>query len=135
MNIDIDDINNDLDKNNSSDNDNIENITINSDELFSNEQDDIKSSIVKMDEDIDNINIFIKHMKDKGYASELNRFLTKNFAESTDIKNVYHINITIDNEIITAITGYNKNNKIVNIPQAILETVQKDIQNSLHNYM
>ena len=90
-----------------------------------------QSDIIKMDEEIDNINLFMKHMEKRGYQFESSRFLTKKFAESSDMDTIYNINITINNEIITAITGYDSNNKIITVPNSIITTVQKDIQESL----
>lgn len=88
-----------------------------------------------MNEDIDNIDLFLKHMINNGYALSANRFLHKNFAESTNIKQIYHINISINNEQITAITGYDAKHKIIQIPKAILQTVQEDINNALTKYI
>jgi len=92
----------------------------------------VQSDIIKMDEEIDNINLFMKHMEKKGYQFESSRFLTKKFAESSDMDTIYNINITINNEVITAITGYDNNNKIIAVPDAIIATVQNDIQESLN---
>lgn len=70
-------------------------------------------------------------MESKGYKELSDRFLTKDFATENDKKNIYHINITIDNEIITAITGYNSEDEVVAIPDTIVEAVQEDIDESL----
>ena len=91
----------------------------------------VQSDIIKMDETIDNVNLFIKHMEQRGYQLESSRFLTKKFAESSDINTIYNINITINNEVITAITGYDDNNKVITIPKAIINTVKNDINKAL----
>lgn len=91
--------------------------------------------VIKMAEDIDNIDLFLKHMTNNGYKLSANRFLHKNFAESINVKQIYHINITINNEQITAIIAYDNKHKIVQIPKAILQTVQEDINNALVKYI
>lgn len=99
------------------------------DNILSNDKN--QSDIIKIDEEIDNINLFMKHMEQRGYQLESSRFLTKKFAESSDIDTIYNINITINNEVITAITGYDSNNKIITIPNSIITIVQNDIQEAL----
>ena len=99
------------------------------------EEDKTTSDIIKMDENIDNIDLFKKHMLSKGYVSESNRFLVKNFAESKDPDSVYNVNITINHEKVTAITAYDQKNKVVNIPSAIIKQVKNDIEESLSTYI
>ena len=70
-------------------------------------------------------------MANKGYKELSDRFLVKDFATEDDKKDVYHINITIDNEIVTAITGYNDEEEVVAVPDLIIEAVQDDIDESL----
>ena len=96
---------------------------------------DFTSDIIKMEEPIENINLFIKHMEKKGYELESSRFLIKNFAESTNTDIIYNINITINNEVITAITGYDQDNKVVTIPSSIIKVVQKDINDSIQEFI
>lgn len=98
----------------------------------SNDKDEsTKTDIIKLNEEIDNINVFKKNMLIKGYTEVSNRFLTKNFAESTNPDDIYYVNITINDGIITAITAYDENNKVTNIPQSIINTVKNDISESL----
>ena len=124
-----DDHDNDINIDNSSIDNNIESVMqINDDNSLNNH---VQSDIIKMDEDIDNINLFIKHMEQRGYQLESSRFLTKKFAESSDVNTIYNINITINNEVITAITGYDDNNKVITIPEAIINTVKTDINKAL----
>ena len=138
--IDNNRINNDLNINDSrqefSENDAIDEslskVEIADDNLFNNEsEENIQSDIIKMNEEIDNINVFMKHMEQRNYQLESSRFLTKKFAEASDKDTIYNINITIDNETITAITGYDSNNKIITIPKSILNVVQADINKAM----
>lgn len=94
-----------------------------------------QSDIIKMDSEIDNINMFIKHMENKGYQFESSRFLTKKFAEASDEDYIYNINITISDEVVTAITAYDEDNKIVAIPSSISDVIKKDIDDSLKEYL
>ena len=105
------------------------------DVIETDDEDKSTSDIIKVDEDIDNIDLFKKHMLSKGYVSESNRFLTKNFAESKDPDFVYNVNITINQEKVTAITAYDQNNKVVNMPSAIIKQVKNDIEESLSTYI
>lgn len=125
------DINNEIDTNMESPSESIMQINDNmtDDNILSNDKN--QSDIIKIDEEINNINLFMKHMEQRGYQLESSRFLTKKFAESSDIDTIYNINITINNEVITAITGYDSNNKIITIPNSIITTVQNDIQEAL----
>ena len=74
-------------------------------------------------------------MSSLNYKEESNRFLTKNFAESFNPQIVYHINITINDEVLTAITGYDLNNHIVKTPDIIIDKVKNDINKALGEYM
>ena len=125
------DINNEIDTNMESPSESIMQINDNmtDDNILSNDKN--QSDIIKIDEEIDNINLFMKHMEQRGYQLESSRFLTKKFAESSDIDTIYNINITINNEVITAITGYDDNNKVITIPKAIINTVKNDINKAL----
>ena len=99
-------------------------------DLF-NSNNDVSSDIIKMNEEIDNVDLFMKHMEQRGYQLESSRFLTKKFAEASNKENIYNINVTINNEVITAITGYDDNNKVITIPESILKVVQTDIDKAL----
>jgi len=69
-------------------------------------------------------------MIQKDYKEFSERFLIKDFKlEGED--DVYQVNITIDDEIVTAITGYNEDNKVVQLPDEIVEEVEEDIENSI----
>ena len=68
---------------------------------------------------------------EKGYTDKSNRFLSKKFALSSDKNNIYNINVSIDNEIVTSIIGYDNNNKLVTVPSEIINQVKNDISDSL----
>ena len=102
------------------------------DDLLRNER---TSDIIKMDLEIDNMDLFIKHMESKDYQLESSRFLTKKFAEASDTDTVYSIVITVNNETITAITGYDMDDKVVTIPDAIKKVVKKDINDALRSFI
>ncbi len=72
---------------------------------------------------ISNINSFNENMHQKGYSDFTNNFLIKQF-------NDIQINITKEQERISAITGYNAENEIIDIPQDILDIVHNDIEES-----
>ena len=80
---------------------------------------------------IDNIELFKKHMNQLGYQEESNRFLSKHFTDLDNYKIAYDINISIDNEKLTAITGYDSHNKVIDIPKDILKMIKNDIKHSL----
>lgn len=102
------------------------------DDLLKNER---TSDIIKMDLEIDNMDLFIKHMESKDYQLESSRFLTKKFAEASDTDTVYSIVITVNNETITAITGYDMDDKVVTIPDAIKKAVKTDINDALQSFI
>ena len=62
-------------------------------------------------------------MNAKSYESFTNSFLVKQF------DNVI-INITRSNEEVVAITGYNLNQEIIDIPDNLLQQVKNDITDS-----
>lgn len=102
------------------------------DDLLKNER---TSDIIKMDLEIDNMDLFIKHMESKDYQLESSRFLTKKFAEASDTDTIYSIVITVNNETITAITGYDMDDKVVTIPDAIKKVVKTDINDALRSFI
>ena len=95
------------------------------------QNDDSSTDIIKLNEEISNINVFKKHMLEKGYKEVSNRFLAKNFAEASKPDEIYSVNVTINDGIITAITAYNQDNKIVNMPPSIIKVVKSDINESI----
>lgn len=58
-----------------------------------------------------------------GYSDFTNDFLIKNF-------NSININITRNSSEVVAITGYDNNQQITNIPEEILQQVKQDINES-----
>ena len=95
------------------------------------QNDDNSTDIIKLNEEISNINVFKKHMLEKGYKEVSNRFLAKNFAEASKPDEIYSVNVTINDGIITAITAYNQDNKIVNMPPSVIKVVKSDINESI----
>ena len=106
--------------------------SLENDDLLKNER---TSDIIKMDLEIDNMDLFIKHMESKDYQLESSRFLTKKFAEASDTDTIYSIVITVNNETITAITGYDMDDKVVTIPDAIKKVVKTDINDALRSFI
>lgn len=70
-------------------------------------------------------------MFDKGYTELSNRFLEKDFAEAKNPDQIYSVNITINDGVITAITAYDRDNKLIAIPQSIITNVKNDINESM----
>ena len=62
-------------------------------------------------------------MYQKGYSDLTNNFLIKEFDN-------IEINITRSNDNVSAITGYDNEHNIVDIPNDILNIVQNDISES-----
>ena len=68
----------------------------------------------------------VQKLIDKGCVFSDEEIITdKDF--KTRLGDVYQVNITIDDEIVTAITGYNEDNKVVQLPDEIVEEVEEDI--------
>ena len=93
------------------------------------------TDIVKLNEEITNLNVFKQYMQSRGYVESSNRFFTKNFAESDDPNNIYSVNITINDGIVTAITAYDKNNKVTKMPDTIISIVKDDIHNAITSFI
>jgi hypothetical protein len=62
-------------------------------------------------------------MLDKGYSNFTSNFLAKQFGDIS-------INITRNNQEVTAITGYNVEQDVIDIPEDILAQVNQDIADS-----
>jgi hypothetical protein len=69
------------------------------------------------------IKSFNKNINDLGYDDFTSNFVVKQF------DNII-INITRNNEEIVAITAYNEDQDIIDIPTQILQQVKQDITNS-----
>ena len=93
------------------------------------------TDIVKLNEEITNLNVFKQYMQSRGYVESSNRFFTKNFAESDNPNNIYSVNITINDGIVTAITAYDKNNKVTKMPDTIINIVKDDIHNAITSFI
>lgn len=68
-----------------------------------------------------NFDNFNSNMKSKGYSTFTQDFLVKVFGDIT-------INITRNKSLISAITAYDKNQSVINIPDEILSEVTNDIE-------
>lgn len=79
-----------------------------------------KNKIITENIPINNIETFNNNMYQKGYSDLTNNFLIKEFDN-------IEINITRSNDNVSAITGYDNEHNIVDIPNDILNIVQNDI--------
>lgn len=81
------------------------------------------SKVVVLNYIIKDIESFDKNMNELGYENFTNNFLSKNI---DDIK----INISRNSEEIQAITGYDQDNRMLTIPDDILNNILDDINKS-----
>lgn len=81
------------------------------------------SKIITLHTPIANYKNFNQNMINKGYSNFTSNFLVKQFEGIT-------INITRNNQEITAITGYDETQDVVDIPENILTEVNTDIEDS-----
>ena len=71
-------------------------------------------------------------MLQRKYRELGTRFLTKNYFDM-DSGEMIQVNITIENEMIVALTAYRDDDDIIEFPETILEQAMKDIEDSLNN--
>ena len=82
-----------------------------------------KNKIITENIPINNISTFNNNMYQKGYSDLTNNFLVKQF-------NDIEINITKSDNNISAITGYDNEHNVIDIPEDVLQMVRQDINES-----
>lgn len=87
---------------------------------------------MKVNIEIENYELFLKHMLQRKYRELGTRFLTKNYFDM-DSGEIIQVNITIENETIVALTAYQDDDDIIKFPDIILERAMEDIESSLND--